>query len=192
MIRGFGWYFSLVCVISLGMAAGRAPAATPDPLRCAAIYGVIASGDASPRSDSARAARDQIIAGQGVAPVQPYDDAAAADKAAGRLNADEMAGTCDRLYRYAVAETSSQPYHPAKSHTLSDLLKAPPTSTTESAPSPAPSSGTGFLLATCNGSSQAFDSGLSRDGLTQAAHDRGCTASDIDAMLMAHDLLYGN
>ena len=180
-------YLLLLCCLGL-TAFTEVP---PERLQCAAVYGLVAAGDPSPRADSAQAARDQLTVNADADAVKAHDDAAVADRDAGRLNPDEMAGVCDRAFRFKVAEASPLPYQP-KAQTMVDILNGPGTPTMETQTSPSPSSGAGFLYATCNGGKQRFDAGLSRDELIQAADNQGCSSSDVNALLMTYDLLKGN
>ena len=186
-MRPYTWLLLMVGCLGL-TAFTEAP---PERLQCAAVYGLIATGDASPRADSAQAARDQLTINADADAVKAHYDAAVADRDAGRLNPDEIAGVCDRAFRFEVAEASPLPYQP-KSQTMADILNRPGTPTMETPVSPSPSSGAGFLYATCNGGKQRFDAGLSRDDLIQAADNQGCSGNDVNALLMAYDLLKGN
>ncbi len=178
-------YFTLLCCLGL-TAFAEAP---PERLQCAAVYGLIAAGDPAPRTDSAKAARELLTANSDAAMIKAQDDAAAANQASGQLNPDEMAGTCDRAYNFKVAEASPLPYQPAKSTTLSDILRAPRAAAVQPPATSQQASGAGFLYVSCNGNKRWFDPGLSHDDLVRAAVAQGCTENDVNAMLTAQDML---
>ena len=175
-------YFALLCCLGL-TAFTEAP---PERLQCAAVYGLMAAGDPSPRADAAQSARAILTETATAADVQTYDDAAVADRDAGRLNPDEMAGACDKAFRFKVAEASGQPYQP-KSQTFGDWLHQTP-----AGPEVHTTSSASFLYGSCNGGKRGFDAGLSREDLERTARAQGCTENDIKALLLTRDFLVGN